>query len=346
MRTIELPLDFPKPMNEATGLAEYFGWLGHEAAGHIVDTGIPTFLRGSVLTATYLTEAERKQYENVTRQILYGQRTVPVTHDGPAADPDPLTPLSFSLEYKLGIPQSEFPKVMSKLRADLRVGQDGIITRVPCYLHQNASPALKRSHELLDPHNTLEFVEGEVPGNRGISYGGIIMKTDWVGAGSDHITPLVMHNCLFYNTGGKKDMRNPDNMTNMELWAHVRREGRQLMIDRPTPPKTIELPFPAYHRISARIDDPKDSESPWDFYQIGSRGLRIGSILGIRYSPMALTWLRELSNKASRHFTENPPSPSLIRNIRVNFRTARAFNKSETDRFLREVRLPEALQNF
>lgn len=344
-RSVELPWNFPKELNEATGLDEQFAMLSHQAVDSIVSTGIPIYARGSTVTNAYLTPDQLRRFKGLSQHVLYGQRTVPASHFCVAQDPDSLMPLSGTQEFKVSAKEDKFRSSLKQMRANLKISPSNILLEQPSYLSPNASPALKRSYELLKPHNRIIWLEGEVPGKRGIHFGGLAVENDWVGAGSDHSTKLITKNCLFYMIGGKKDMRNPANMTNMEFWARVTKNKGVLTMTLSNFPDYAHFPFSAYERMQKRLKDPNDAQASWDVFQIALRDLRIANTLGKPFDQMSLSRLGLLSYPASRQFNKTPPSAKLLRDMEINLRMAKELDDKQTDRFIERVVLPIALRN-
>ena len=333
-----LPLDIPPTINEGTGVWEHFGILGYEATKSLAKNGVTPFLRGSRLTRMLIPEVNRGKFDEIRRLMRHSQRVVPTTHFGPAADPDTEKPVDNQIELKLPISIDKFAPVIQGLRASMKIPTDGKILDVPSYLHPEASASLQRSYETLKPRQRIVWAEGAIPG-RNMPFVGIQLETDWVGAGSTHITKLPLSYWRVYPTGAETDMRNPKNCTNVDgLWGEILYKNGVLEVQVPQPPTAVMLPNSAIDLHEKNIAT-GGLQGAVNIADILTRGLRIGASLGIQFTPehtkLASSWMK----KISPILWDTPPDQVIRKYMLMNIRAANMYNSEITQSFLKQVDL-------
>ncbi|MBP9813772.1 hypothetical protein KBC80_01130 [Candidatus Woesebacteria bacterium] len=331
-----LPLDIPSQINEATGTWEQFGILGYEATKSLVNHGANPFLRGSRLTRMLIAEPNKGRFDEIRRLVRHSQRVVPSHHFGSAADPDTERPIDNQLEYKLPLPPEQFAQIVQGLKSSLGVPHDGKILDIPSTPQPNASTALRNSYERLKPRHRINWTEGIIPG-RNMPYVGIEFETDWVGAGSQHITRIPLSYWRVYPTGRDTDMRNPRNCTNVDgLWGAIQSKNGVLTVLVPEKPTTVRIPESAIELHEKNITK-GGLQAAINIADMLTRGLRIGASLGLPYTPedtiIASNWM----SRATPILRETPPSSTTRRYIQTNIHAAREYNAPITEEFMKQV---------
>lgn len=331
------PIDIPPVTNEATKVWEQFGLEGQKATQTLISMHQQPYLRGSRLLRMLMDPSRQRKFDEVRSLVRYRQRTVPSIHAPRiAADPDTNRPIDNQIELKIPIPIADFAEVAETLRHSLSYEEHTPKINVPCYLHPKASSLLRESYNVLQPRQRIRWDEGSIPG-RDMPYAGIRLESDWVGAGSTHITPMVHTYWRVYPKGEQNDMRLPKHCTSVDgLWGKIISSSRGLEVELPSIPTSVTFPDSAIqmHDQMLRTAHPLSAMNVSD---IIARGLRNGNALGIRFHPehlkIASRWMHRANEVAEHH----PVPPAMKRNIAISLLAAELHDSEYTKQFLSEV---------